>query len=94
MATDKLLHALAFGGLALLLARAAHWRRPEAILSRKLWFGALGASALGLLLELCQALTEYRSADPWDWIADTVGALLAIGVVSLLFAWVPRRAHG
>jgi len=94
VATDKLLHALAFSGLALLLARAAHWRRPRASLSRKLWFGAAGSSALGLLLEVCQAFTKYRSADPWDWVADTVGALLAVGVVSLLFAWVPRRAHG
>lgn len=94
VATDKLLHALAFGGLALLLARAADWFRPQAALARKLSFGCAGSSLLGMLLELCQALTVYRSADIWDWFADTVGALLVCGLSFLLLAWAPRRAHG
>ena len=94
VATDKLLHALAFGGLALLVARAAHWFRPHLSLARKLACGCAASSLLGLLLELCQALTVYRSADIWDWFADTLGALLAIGAALLLFACIPRRAHG
>jgi VanZ family protein len=94
VASDKLLHALAFGGLALLLARAAHWFRPRLSQAKKLLFGAAGSSLLGLLLELCQALTVYRSADIWDWIADTLGALLACALAHVLFAWVPRREHG
>lgn len=94
VATDKLLHALAFGGLALLLARAAHWLFPSWPLSRKLWLGCAGSSLFGLLLEVCQAFTAYRSADPLDWLADTVGALLALGLALVLLAWVPRRAHG
>ncbi len=94
VATDKLLHALVFGGLALLLARAAHWARPSAALSNKLLLGSAGSSLLGLLLELCQAFTVYRSADIWDWIADTVGAMLAIGLAFALLAWIPRRVHG
>lgn len=94
VATDKLLHALAFGGLALLLARAAHWLRPREPLAKKLWLGGAGSSFLGLLLEVCQAFTAYRSADALDWLADTVGALLAIGLAFAVFAWIPRRAHG
>lgn len=94
VATDKLLHALVFGGLVPLLARAAHWQRPQISLARKLWFGSAGASFLGLLLEVCQAFTDYRSADVMDWIADTVGALFAVGFVFALFAWLPRRAQG
>ena len=94
VASDKLLHALAFGGLALLLARAVHWFHAHLSLAKKLLFGAAGSSFLGLLLELSQALTVYRSADIWDWLADTAGALLAAGLVFMLFAWVPRRAHG
>jgi VanZ family protein len=94
VATDKLLHALAFGGLALLLARAAHFLQPSATLAKKLLRGGVGSSLLGLMLEVCQAFTAYRSADIWDWIADTVGALLAIGVAFVIFAWVPRRVHG
>ena len=94
VATDKLLHALAFGGLALLTARALHWHRADSPLRRKLVLGGAGSSLLGLLLELCQALTAYRSADVWDWVADSVGALLAIGLARALFTWAPRRAHG
>jgi len=94
VATDKLLHALAFGGLSLLLARAAHWLRPAIPLSKKLMLGGVGSSLLGLVLELCQSLTVYRSADPWDWFADTLGAVLAIGLAFGLLAWVPRRAPG
>jgi VanZ family protein len=92
--TDKLLHTLAFGGLALLLARAAHWLKPPASLARKLLSAALGSSLLGLLLELCQAFVPYRSADPWDWVADTVGAALATSLVFAYLSWLPRRAHG
>ena len=94
IATDKLLHALAFGGLALLIARAAHWLRPTAPLTKKLVLGGLGSSALGLWLEVCQAFTSYRSADVWDWLADSVGALLSLGFAWAFFTWIPRRAHG
>jgi VanZ family protein len=94
IATDKLLHAVAFGALALLIARAAHWYRPRATLARKLGLGGFGSSALGMLLEVCQAFTTYRSADILDWVADTVGALLALGLAFAFFFWVPRRVHG
>lgn len=94
MATDKLLHTLAFGGLALLLARTVHFFRPAVTLAKKLALGAAGSSLLGLVLEVCQAFTRYRSADLWDWLADTVGALLASALLFALLAWVPRRAHG
>ena len=94
VATDKLLHALVFGGLALLLARAAHWLRPRGSLTKKLMCGAMGSSLLGLMLEVCQTFVAYRSGDPWDWVADTVGALLATGAAYVLLQWLPRRAHG
>ena len=94
VATDKLLHASAFAGLALLLARASHWVWPASPLRTILFRGAFGASAAGLLLELCQAFTPYRSADPWVWVADTIGALLAVAVGFAVLKWVPRRAHG
>ena len=94
IATDKLLHALVFGGLALLLARALHFLRPKTSLSKKLALGCAAASLIGLLLEVCQSCTLYRSGDPWDWLADTVGALLANGVAFGVLAWRPRREDG
>jgi len=94
VASDKLLHAAAFGGLAVLLARAAHWLRARASIVKKLVLGGLGSSLLGLSLELCQAFVPYRSADPWDWVADSIGALLAVGFSFMVLHWVPRRVHG
>jgi VanZ family protein len=88
--TDKLLHTGAFGGLAFLLARAARFFMPTSSLTKQLLVGGLGASVLGALLEVCQAFVPYRSADPWDWVADTVGAALAVGV---LFAWARLAAR-
>jgi VanZ family protein len=92
VATDKLLHALVFGGLALLFARALHWLRPASALGNKLTGGSVGSSFVGLLLELCQACVSYRSADVWDWVADTFGALLATGLTFLVLCWW-RRAR-
>jgi VanZ family protein len=94
IATDKLLHALVFGGLSLLLARTVHYFRAGFSLAKKLGLGCVGASLLGLLLEVFQSFTRYRSADFWDWFADTVGALLAVGLAFAFFAFFPRRAHG
>ncbi|HET7541389.1 MAG TPA: VanZ family protein [Polyangiaceae bacterium] len=94
VATDKLLHAVVFGALSLLLARAAHWLWPRTTLSRKLARGGVGSCTLGLLLEVCQAFTAYRSADVFDWVADTVGVLIALAVTFALFSLFPRRAHG
>jgi VanZ family protein len=91
VASDKLLHAAAFGGLALLAARALHWLKPADPATYKLAWGCAVSSWLGFLLELCQAFVPYRSADVWDWIADTFGALLATGVALVVFkCW--RRA--
>ena len=92
--TDKLLHAAAFGGLAFLVTRAARFSMPSWSLPKQLLVGAFGASALGALLEVCQAFVPYRSADPWDWVADTVGATLAIGVLLAWWRFSPGRAHG
>jgi VanZ family protein len=94
VATDKLLHALAFGGLALLLARATHFLWPAAPVARKLLVGGAGSSLLGLVLELLQSCTLYRSGDVWDWLADTVGAAFSMGVAFAVLTWRPRRAHG
>ncbi len=91
MPTDKLLHALSFGGLALLLVRAARalWQSSEP--SGRLWFGVCGSSFFGATLEICQYFVPYRSAEFLDWLADTVGAVLAVGLLALVLR--AKRAH-
>jgi len=83
VATDKLLHALTFGGLALLLVRSARTLLPHWSFGRRLAFAATGASLLGALLEVCQSFVAYRSAEFLDWVADTVGAVCAVGLAVL-----------
>lgn len=75
---DKVLHALGFGVLAVLVWRAlAHlWEQARPIS----WAVAsvAVASGLGGLLELWQALLPTRQADVLDFLADAVGAGLAV----------------
>ncbi len=72
VASDKLLHAAAFGGLEVLVEWALLTR--EARIRRFLAVAA--AVGVGGLLELVQAALPYRSADIWDLFADSVGAFL------------------
>ena len=65
---DKYMHALAFFGFAFLLDVSdtrSFWRYKVPIL--------LG---YGLLIEIVQSFLPWRSADPWDWVADAAGVLL------------------
>jgi VanZ family protein len=81
---DKVWHLAAFGGLAGLAARSLrYWGRGALAAARD---AALVASLLGGLLELLQSLTAYRSADWADFVADSLGALLAYLVLRALHA--------
>jgi len=80
IASDKILHSAAFFGLELLVEWALLEREPR---SRRLL--AIAASAgVGGTLELVQAALPYRSADIWDFIADSIGALAAALCLYLL----------
>lgn len=72
---DKAWHLVAFGGLAVLLARAL--RHYHGAGAKAAWQAALASAGLGGLLEVLQSLTPFRSADLADMVADSAGALLA-----------------
>ena len=67
---DKLVHFIAFAALAFPLARTGRLGLLPVF---------IGASAFGGLIELIQP-TFNRSADLNDWIADTLGVLIGIGL--------------
>jgi VanZ family protein len=73
---DKLAHLVVFASLGFLLGRAARvgwcWSWNRAAL-----FAVAIASAYGLLDEWHQSTVPGRTAEIWDWIADTAGAALA-----------------
>jgi VanZ family protein len=39
---------------------------------------------MGIIDENYQRLTPGRSPDIWDWVLDTIGVLLAIGLILFL----------
>ena len=80
---DKLAHAGAFGLLALFFRFAT----GRALLS------VLLASLYGLSDELHQAGVPGRDADGLDWVADTVGACTAVGIVWFLTRRRRKRAE-
>lgn len=70
--SDKLEHALGWFAITIWYAQLA--AVPRALLAR-----ACGFLALGAALELAQSLTTWRSADPWDLVANAAG--VAAGLV-------------
>ena len=80
---DKLAHAGSFGLLALLFRFATG--RPM--------LSVLLASLYGLSDELHQAGVPGREADVLDWVADTAGAILAVGAVWFLTRRRRRRTE-
>ena len=78
---DKLAHALTFLLLALWFAG----------LYRSLWAIAAGLLAYGALIELCQLMTGYRSADWIDMAANTAGIIAGLGIAMTgLGGWCQR----
>lgn len=80
--SDKTQHLATFAGLAGLAALAYP--------SQRLLRLGLALSVLGGLIEIVQPLAG-RSDDVRDWIADTIGVVLALGVV---WAWRRYQARG
>lgn len=74
---DKLVHAIMFGGLT--GAVAFDLRRSGHALTRRLMLAvAAGVAVFGALDEFAQALlTEVRSGDEFDWLADLAGIAVA-----------------
>jgi VanZ family protein len=76
--SDKLQHVVGFGLLAWLWCRALRRFRPSATRVRLALGGFLVSVGVGGMLELWQALLSYRTCEFLDWVADAVGAGLAV----------------
>jgi VanZ family protein len=73
--SDKAGHALAYAGLAVVIARALAGGLSARISMRTLLGAILIASAYGAGDELHQLFVPNRSADVLDWVADGAGAI-------------------
>jgi len=80
---DKWLHALTF--FVLLVWFSGQYRRPS------YWRVAVGLMIFGILIEFCQSLLGYRSADWRDVGANTAGIIVGLIVaIAGLGGWCLR----
>lgn len=88
---DKVLHTAGYGLLGILFCRAYRSVRPDASGWATANVGLLSTSLYGFTDELHQAFVPTRSADPYDWLADTFGGLLGVAAYLLFLHVVSRR---
>lgn len=75
--SDKWLHALEYGGLTALLARAVALQFPDATRTQIVAAASSFGLSVGALDELLQSFAPLRTSDWADLAADLVGATLA-----------------
>jgi len=81
--SDKVLHAVEYGILALLCYRAFRWAAGPAVVRQAVVLAIVTASVYGVTDEVHQFFVPFRESSWLDWLADTIGA--AIGVISWRF---------
>jgi VanZ family protein len=76
--SDKLEHLFGYSALSAAAVQLFGSRRALSL-------AALGLVALGIGVEIAQGFTAYRSSDPADALANTLGVLL--GMATALTPW-------
>ena len=83
LVSDKINHFIAFAIGGLLAASALRLSRPQAAVAGQIVIAVVMIAAFGALDETLQTLTPGRAGrDIYDWIADSLGAL--VGALSSL----------
>jgi VanZ family protein len=91
--SDKIQHAIGFALLAWLWCRALSKLRPESSLGRSILGGFLVSVGVGGVLELWQGVLSYRTCEFLDWVADGVGAGVAVGLYAGVQQLLAARAR-
>jgi VanZ family protein len=81
--SDKVLHAVEYGILALLCYRAFRWAAGPVAAQQAVLLAIVTASVYGMTDEVHQAFVPFRESGWQDWLADTIGAI--IGALSWRF---------
>ena len=81
--SDKVLHAVEYGILAVLCFRAFRWAAGPAVARQAVVAAIVAASVYGVTDEVHQFFVPFRESSWLDWLADTAGA--AIGGISWRF---------
>ena len=72
--SDKVVHFALYGLMATLVARVHAVARTRPL---GMYAAILIVSVFGVTDELHQHFTPGRTMDVWDWVADTLGAMMA-----------------
>ena len=91
---DKWLHGITF--LVLSIWFAGQYR-PSSY-----WRIAVGLLAFGLLIEICQRMVSYRTAEWFDVAADAAGIIVGLAIATAgaggwslrVESWIARRSIG
>ena len=78
--SDKVLHGVEYGILALLCYRAFRWAAGSAVARQAVVLAIVTASVYGVTDEVHQFFVPFRESSWQDWLADTIGA--TIGAIS------------
>ena len=81
--SDKVLHAVEYGILAVLCFRTFRWAAGPAVALQAVVLAIVTASVYGVTDEVHQLFVPFRESSWQDWLADTIGA--AIGALSWRF---------
>lgn len=91
---DKVLHAGAYGGLALVTLRATAGGRVGGVTARAVLLAWIVTTLYGLSDEVHQSFVPRRSAEAQDVVADALGAALALGAAQAAGIILRSRAAG
>jgi VanZ family protein len=86
--SDKVVHFAVYGLLATLVLRALLHSKGK-LSGHAAWLSIVLVSAYGISDEWHQGFTPARSVEVADWIADTLGGVLAVALYSR-WAWYRR----
>lgn len=89
---DKYEHFIAYCGLAILLSLALYFQKRSILISSKAFlFALLFILAYGAVDELHQLFVPGRYCDFYDWLADSSGGILGIGIVFLFVRKISKN---
>lgn len=91
--TDKHMHLMAYGGLALVILRALSGGRWASVTVATGFQAVVMTTAYGATDEWHQLFVPGRHPDLLDIVADATGAVLAVAVLVALAWWSRRGGH-
>lgn len=89
---DKIVHTIMYFGITLILMLNQTRYLREKINSKQMWFAFLFSVSFGTLMEVIQHFLPWRSGSIYDFIANTIGVIIAI-VVMLIATHYYKSKH-